>query len=32
MFEFGRIEIRDVDGGQEPFLYSTKKGGQDMST
>jgi orotate phosphoribosyltransferase len=27
MFEFGRIEIRDVDGGQKPFLYSTKNHG-----
>lgn len=27
IFKYGRIEIRDVDGGQEPFLYSTKNHG-----
>ncbi len=27
MYEFRRIEIRDIDGGEEPFLYSTKNHG-----
>ena len=27
IYEFGRIEIRDVDGGEESFLYSTKSRG-----